>query len=336
MAAAAASGQPAPAQNDPPQLAEIARYSAFKDSSLARLSKVLTLPDTWSFRPAVAGGGTVSINLSKTLYSSSDSAVAQQWADFFAGLVHGSELSALRAYILAPGEIDSICGREALACYGGDRLLTPAEDPSANLSAEAVATHEYGHHVANHRLNSPWDALDYGTKRWASYMQVCRKARAGQLYPGAEDQQRYELNPGEGFAESYRVLNERQAGLTEAPWSIVTGELYPDSTALALLEQDVTSPWAKPTSVVRTGSVSKAAPNRSFVVSTPLDGTLRLTLRSAARLRFDLFKPSSARVAHRIGRSASISTVACGERAFRIRLSWVSGAGSFHLTISRP
>src|SRR6266545_1649722 len=51
-----------------------------------------------------------------------------------------------------------------------------------------------------HRSDAPWSALDYGTKRWASYIQVCAKARQGQLFPGAEEAPRYQLNPGEGFA----------------------------------------------------------------------------------------------------------------------------------------
>ncbi len=77
-----------------------------------------------------------------------------------------------------------MCGQGALACYGGNRIFAPAEDPSFDLSAESVVAHEYGHHVAAHRLNPPWDAIDYGTKRWASYENVCAKARRGRVVPG--------------------------------------------------------------------------------------------------------------------------------------------------------
>ena len=57
-------------------------------------------------------------------------------------------------------------------------------------------------------------SVDYGTKRWASYENVCaRKIAAGVLFPGAEDVAPYMLNPGEAFAETYRVLNEQKLGL---------------------------------------------------------------------------------------------------------------------------
>jgi hypothetical protein len=47
--------------------------------------------------------------------------------------------------------------------------------------AESVA-HEYGHHVAVHQRNAPWDAYDWGTKRWASYEDA--GVAAGRLLPG--------------------------------------------------------------------------------------------------------------------------------------------------------
>ncbi len=330
---AAAGAQPDTTRLDAPRFSEIARGAAFRDATLPRLSRRLAagFPDTWSYTPTVAGGQTVLIHLSKRYPD--DPTTAQKWADFFASLVHGSELSDLSAYFLTLTEVQSICGRQALACYGTDRLVAPADDPSINLSAEAVATHEYGHHVAAHRRNDPWVALETGPKRWASYEQVCAKARSGRLFPGAEDEQHYELNPGEGFAESYRVLNEHRLGLAEAPWEIVTQSLYPDARALTALEQDVLSPWRKATRAVRTGSVTRSRPTRTFVVSTPLDGRLTLTLRSSSKEQLDLFAPSSSRLGHAAGRAASVSATVCGQRALRVR---VSGLGPFHLAISKP
>src|SRR5256885_1188394 len=81
-------------------------------------------------------------------------------------------------------------------------LVVPGDDPDSGVSAEAVAAHEYGHHVAAHRSDAPWPAIDYGTKRWSSYEQVCAKTRANQLFPGAEDIPNYTRNPGEAFAET--------------------------------------------------------------------------------------------------------------------------------------
>ena len=47
------------------------------------------------------------------------------------------------------------------------------------------------------------------------------------------------LNPGEAFAETYRLLNEQRLALPQESWDIVTRSLFPDATALSLLEQDI-------------------------------------------------------------------------------------------------
>ncbi len=152
-----------------------------------------------------------------TIYASNsypvDPALGQRWADFLGSLVHGSEISTVTVLLATPTQIARVCGADAVACYSpqGAVLYTPGEDPGTDLSAEAVITHEYGHHVAANRTNAPWSALDSGPKRWASAMQVCARTRSGELFPGAEDPGHYTLNPGEGWAETYRVLNERKA-----------------------------------------------------------------------------------------------------------------------------
>jgi hypothetical protein len=80
--------------------------------------------------------------------------------------------------LATPDQTAHVCGGFAVACYdarGGGLLYAPGEDPSSDFSAEAVITHECGHHVAAHRSNAPWRALDWGPKRWASTMQVCAR-----------------------------------------------------------------------------------------------------------------------------------------------------------------
>jgi hypothetical protein len=334
-AAGAQSGSKA-ARVESPQLSEIANWTSFKDSALVRRVSAAPIPATWPFELTTQAGEPVSIRLSQHL--ANDRSRAQGWADFLGSLIHGSEISSLTAYFLTATEVTNVCGRGALACYGGNTIVAPAQDPSYDLSAEAVVTHEYGHHVAAHRLNNPWQAIDYGTKRWASYERVCPRTRTGQLVPGAEDEQNYRINPGEAFAETYRVLNERRAGVEEAPWDIVSNLLYPDDQALDLVEQDTLSPWTRSTTETRSGSVRKLRPSTSFVVSTPLDGSFRVALRSTAKARFRLavFRPSSARLASKTGRNASVSATVCGDRALRVRVSRVSGAGAFRLAISKP
>jgi len=336
VAAAAFTGS-ASADGSAPSLAALSRYVKFPDRALLR-ARAAARPATWPFTPLTAVGERVRIHLSRTLYLPTDTAVAQEWADFFGSLVHGSELSTVDVYLLSATEVSAVCGQGALACYGGNEIYAPAEDPAFDLSAESVVAHEYGHHVAAHRLNPPWDAIDYGTKRWASHMNVCAKTERGMWYPGDETEDRYFLNPGEGFAEAYRVLNEQQLQLPEAPWDIVSEQFVPDSTALALLQQDVTSPWTKNVTLTRTGSVSKRVKTRAFTVSTPYDGrmTVRLTSSAKAKFRLDILSPTSNSLGHASGRNASAGATVCGQRAVRLRVKDVSGAGAFRLAISRP
>jgi hypothetical protein len=50
-----------------------------------------------------------------------------------------------------------------------------------------------------------------GRKRWASAASVCSRVSRKQAYPGDEGTN-YSLNPGEAWAEVYRLLDERKAG----------------------------------------------------------------------------------------------------------------------------
>ena len=156
-------------------------------------------------------------------------------------LVHGPELATVSIHLAPLSEVQAHCGSRALACYGprGATIYASADDPEPGTSAKGALAHEYGHHVAYSRANPPFAAVDYGTKRWASYENVCSRTFDGDLFPGAEDSRLYMFNPGEAFAETYRVLNQQRLGLPQEPWSIVTTSLYPDATALSLLEQDV-------------------------------------------------------------------------------------------------
>ena len=278
-----------------------------------------------------------------TIYASNsypvDPALGQRWADLLGSLVHGSEISTVTVLLATPTQIARVCGADAVACYSpqGAVLYTPGEDPGTDLSAEAVITHEYGHHVAANRTNAPWSALDSGPKRWASAMQVCARTRSGELFPGAEDPGHYTLNPGEGWAETYRVLNERKAGLAEAPWQIVTQALYPTAAALTAAEQDVTSPWQAGTTTTQTAALSTKK-TRTFTVATQLDGTVKMTLKHSAgmRLSVDVFA-SSTRAAHVVSAGVVSRTfTACGARSFRFRVADLAGRGSVSLTVAKP
>src|SRR5439155_4552753 len=116
--------------------------------------------------------------------------------------------------------------RSALGWYDADDrvIFTTGDDVPERATAQSILAHEYGHHIANNEKNTPWLAEDYGTKRWASYVNVCKRARTGTLYPGDESEH-YRLNSGELFAESYRVLVEQKLGLPASPWLAVDQSL---------------------------------------------------------------------------------------------------------------
>jgi hypothetical protein len=322
-----------------PQRSEISRAgSAIPDVMLSGKAANIMLPaGSWG------GPYTTPTGESVTVFASSaypvDPSIGQRWANFLSTLVHGSEISSVTVF-LAPGfQVDRFCGSDAVACYSSqdDLLIAPGDDPGSDLSAEAVVTHEYGHHIAAHRSDAPWDALDYGTKRWASVMQVCARARKGELAPGAEDPVRYDVNPGEGFAESYRVLNERKAGRPETPWQIVSRSLI----RVTRLWQPSTRTWSPVDGrhdYDDFGSLhTRKARTRTSTFATPLDGTLKVTVRPSAgtRVAVDVFAAGT-RVLHATGGTVSRSTTVCGARSYRVRVHATKGSGSFRLAVAKP
>ena len=268
-----------------------------------------------------------------------DPGMAQRWADMLTGLVHGPEISTISVYVASLARVQQTCGRDALGCYGSNRLITMADDLSG-ISAHAVLTHEYGHHVADSRDNSPWQAVDYGPKRWATQVGVCSRAASGELAPGDESS-RYTFNPGEAFAEDYRVLNERDEGLPETAWQVVDQSFYPDQATLDAVAADVTTPWTGPTTTTLRSSFTAHATGRGFRVATPLDGTFRVTLTSPAGTAFTLrlVDPTAGKV---LGTAAgsqqakSLEANVCGQRTLQVQVKRVRGAGVFSLTVSKP
>jgi hypothetical protein len=338
---AAAAAQSSPSRRlEAPSRTEISRASsAIVDREISTTAVAAAAPTGyWGGQYRTAAGEAVTVYASNSYPV--DPALGQRWADFLGSLVHGPELSTVTVLLATTAQIARVCGADAVACYSpeGALLYTPGEDPAADLSAEAVITHEYGHHVAANRTDAPWPALDWGPKRWASAVQVCARTRSGELFPGAEDARRYTFNPGEGWAETYRVLNERKAGLPEAPWQIVTQALYPSEAALTAAEQDVTTPWQAGTTTTQKAALSRTRKTRTFAVSTQLDGTLKLTLKHSAgmRLSVDVFA-SSTRAAHVVSTgTVSRSFTVCGTRSYRVRVTDLTGRGSVSLTVAKP
>lgn len=283
------------------------------------------------------GAYTTKTNEQVTIYSSNayavDEAANQRWADFVASLVHGPEISRVTIYLAPPAQVAQMCGAEdILGCYGSDRIIAPGED-TFEVSAESVLTHEYGHEIAANRSNAPWPALAWGTKRWSSYEQVCRRARAHELFPGGEGGLVYLFNPGEVFAETYRVLNERRAGLPETPWRVVDPSLQPNERDLALVEQDVLDPWHASHTVTMSGRfTARGSSVRTFTIASPLDGSFSVAAKGSARVRLAVLAGKK-RIAR--GETAVSSTI-CGPRTLKVRVTRTAGSGAFTLTASLP
>jgi hypothetical protein len=282
--------------------------------------------------PYTAASGAVVRVLTSPLYPKDD-AVNQRWADFLDSLVHGSELASLTLVLAPPGQVQQTCGLGAYACYNlpTSTIVASNERVGDGPTPESVVAHEYGHHIAAQRSNTPWRAENWGTKRWATAMGVCPKVRAGTLHPG-DERVYYLFNPGEAFAESYRVLNLTKEGATSIGWDIVDRSFYPDATALSLLEQDIMTPWTGPTLTHLHGSFGNGVA-RTFGVTTTLDGSFVAHLHSPtkARMRLALYSGSTL-----IERGATISFEICGQRSLTLKVERLSGRGSFTVDVSKP
>ena len=288
--------------------------------------------------PTTASSGeTVNVYVSSTLPTTLGT--PQSWADFIAGLLHGPEISSLTAYIATYDEMRELCGSHALGCYSGNRMVSMGETVDGVTAAEVVR-HEYGHHIALNRLNTPWQAVDWGPKHWATAIGVCRRVEQGAAFPG-DGGDNYSLNPGEAWAETYRVLVERRGGTPEAPWEIISPSFYPDEAALAAAERDAVQPWTGPTKTTyRMRFTRSSRKSWTIPLETPRDGAIRIeiTLPRGGLHDAVLFDQRGA-VATALwsGRTfKTLSTTVCGQRSLRLRVTQKGAFGRMSVSASIP
>jgi hypothetical protein len=305
--------------------------------SRARLTRAAI---SWSGGPTTATTGeTVNVYVSAALPV--ELGTPQTWADFLAGLVHGPELSALTAYIATFEEMQEVCGEHALGCYGANRMMSIGETAFGVTAAEVVR-HEYGHHIAFNRLNPPWQAVAWGPKNWASTQNICRRAKEGSAYPGDEGD-RYSLNPGEAWAETYRLLVERKAGATGSGWEIVDSSFYPDDAALQAAERDVLQPWATGTSAgLRKNLSNRGKRVWTIPLETPLDGLLEATVTLPKNGLHEVVLLDADRgtvLAKGLWASRTtkrVTTTVCGERSLTLRITQSGGFGRVSVVVLKP
>lgn len=265
-----------------------------------------------------------------------DPVADQELVDFLGSRLHGAELGKLSVYVGTPAEIVAICGGDpqVVACYAiaEQRMFVPGESVHG-VSVEYALTHEYGHHIALWRSNSPWDALDWGPKYWSSAMNVCAGVRRGLLFPGNQGAHYWD-DPGEGFAEGYARLY-----YPGARW-YYNRLLRPGARAYRAIRRDVLEPWTGARTRTFRGRVNKRNPKRSFHIQLRLDGdlTLRLTAPRGAVYAVQAEIPDFA-AGRRLSGGGGFGVEWCRHRSVdRVKLTVTlrKGSGPFRLRVSWP
>ena len=304
-----------------------------------RVDRLARAAATWRGGPITASTGEI-VNV--LVSDSLPAETPEKWAEFLAGLTHGPELSALTTSIATLDEVQDICGGRALGCYRGNEMVSFGEAMIDGTTAEEVVRHEYGHHVAYHRVNTPWTAIDWGPKNWASAATVCPRVSRREAFPGDEGSN-YSQNPGEAWAETYRLLDERKAGITTANWPIIAPSFYPNDTALVAAERDVLQPWTENrTSVFKRTFGKKTKKVWWIPLRTPLDGELRLAglvpngglheVALVAANRTTVLKRAQW-VSQRLKRTEA---TVCGQRSLFVRVTQSGALGRVTVTVSAP
>jgi hypothetical protein len=218
-----------------------------------------------------------------------DASVAQSYVDFLSGLPHGSELGLLRMRIVPPEQVAGECGATedvgVIACYlpPGNLMVVPGQQSETGVTTAYVVAHEYGHHVANHRSNPPFGALDYGPKQWASVKNVCHESLAGRLAPGDEGDL-YQANPGEAWAETYARLKYPTQG---GEWRY-SELLRPTRAGDFAAAADVLHPWKRSRLQTFRGRLGRFDVQDRFTFRLTLDGSLRFRLAGPRAANYDL------------------------------------------------
>lgn len=270
-----------------------------------------------------------------------ETSTPEGWAEFLVRLTHGAELTQLTTFVVTFAEVQQICGSQAAGCYGANRMVVPGET-AFDITPEEIVRHEYGHHVGYHRVNTPWPAIDWGPKRWASAANVCARVSRREAYPGDQGSN-YARNPGEAWAETYRLMDERKAGITTATWPIIAPSFYPGEAALQAAEQDVLQPWSQQRTRGFARVFGKRTPKVWWIpVATPLDGDYRLSVTVPNGGAHDVALVAANRrtvvgraqwVGQRVKtREGSI----CGQRSLFVRVTQKGALGRVRVSVTTP
>jgi hypothetical protein len=285
-------------------------------------------------RIRASNGEFVSVQMSDAYVP--DNGVLQAWANFIAGLQHGSEISGITVYVAPPAEVGQICGSGSDGCYSTPpSVLTVPGSDTDSAYVELVAAHEYGHHVDSHRRNDPWDAGTWGPKYWATYENVCHRVRKHTAFPGNEGSH-YSLNPDEAWAESFAVLNGYS-------WESETfdNSFKPDAGTLRQMKYDIHDPWSGNFHHRYKGRFRRGARRKVVRLPEPDDGRLNVRLRARGGDDLVLYtvvgrrRKVLKRARHHGSRTRLRFTI-CGQYPLRLKVIRRHGSGRFRMRVSEP
>jgi hypothetical protein len=287
-------------------------------------------------------GDSIAVDVSAACLRECNAADPQAIANMIATFIHGPEINLLTIQLDTPFELGFDCGFEAQSCYFGSEnkiVLSGDADPAPDsASRDFVLAHEYGHHIAQHRdMPAPFPAaIDWGTERWASAVNVCEGHREGAFFPGDEGEHYYE-DPGEAFAESF-AFNRFPEAAVEWAWS---PPLRPTPASLRALREDTLRPWLGR----RNFTVSGRVPRSGALVQefrTPFDGRVSIGPVGGRKLGYELIIRNRAGEALRSSRQGvsfrhRLDYTVCGQSRLRVAVRALGRAGKpFRLTIQRP
>lgn len=268
-----------------------------------------------------------------------DPAESQSWANFLGNLPQHGDAAYLTAYFAPLSEMQQLCGSDADACYDPNVsvLVLLAEPAPDGATPEELAAHEFGHHIANRRKNTPWSADAWGPKRWATYQGICKGISSGKFFADGANNH-YELDPAEGWAETYRVA----AGQNPTEWPITSPAFKHGPPALSAALSDATNPWPGNVAQSSTRSFAKGALRTQWLrLGVPVDGRVSVAVAAGRGIDVDLDLFDSTgrkRLASsvRYGRNDSLATNVCGQRTVVVHFKLASGRGSYKATTNTP
>jgi hypothetical protein len=163
-----------------------------------------------------------------------------------------------------------------------------------------------------------------------------------EAFPG-DGGRNYSRNPGEAWAETYRLMDERKVGITTARWPIINQSFFPSEAALQAAERDVLQPWtARKTTTFRRTFGKKTKKVWWIPLQTALDGELNLAATVPRNGEYEVAIVGSNRRtivkrAQWVGqRSKRTALLVCGQRSLFVRVTQSAGVGRVAVSVTSP